>query len=141
MDLRLVRKEYRSDGIFSELFDTEGHLIAHTLEHAYEDLTGFRKDYLPKLTAGTYKCVKGKHRLHGMTSDFETFEITGVLGHSNILFHQGNYTKDSKGCVLLGQKVTQLQGQDKMITNSRFTFNEFMNLQSGVDEFTLVVDA
>jgi hypothetical protein len=128
---KLVRKEFRPDGIFSELYDQNGKLIAHTLEHSY--------DNKPKLYNGQFKCVRGPHRLHNMTEDFITFEITGVQGHSDILFHWGNFNKDSEGCVLLGtSEVTGADGAN-MVTASRPKFAQFMAALEGVNEFQLVV--
>jgi len=128
---KLVRKEFRADGIFSELYDEKGTLIAHTLEHSY--------DNKPKVFNGTFKCVRGPHRLHNMTEDFITFEITGVTGHENILFHWGNFNKDSEGCVLLG--TAEATGADgaQMVTSSRPCFAKFMAGLEGVNEFSLVV--
>lgn len=138
MDLTLTRKEYRPDGIFSDLRKNDtGDLVAVTLEHAYAD--PHDSEYLPKIPSGTYTCVRGQHRLHNMTQDFTTFEITGVAGHSNLLFHRGNYNSNSEGCVLLGQFKTLTSDGNQMITNSKQTFNDFMSLQAGVDTFTLTV--
>jgi hypothetical protein len=74
-----------------------------------------------------------------MAQPFTTFEITGVPGHSNILFHIGNYNKDSEGCVLLGRGITEAQSGDQMITMSNTTFKYFMDNQAGVDTFILTV--
>lgn len=137
MDLKLIRKEYRSDGIFSELIsEVDGVLIAHTLEHAYEDGQG---GYAPKIPMGTFTCVRGQHRLEGMTEDFTTFEITGVDGHSNLLFHSGNFNRDSSGCLLLGAAEVTSEGGIRMVTASRATFAKFMELQADVDTFNLTV--
>ena len=126
----LTRKRLRPDGIFSELADQNGKLIAHTLEHSY--------DNLPKITNGVWKCIRGPHRLHGMTEDFITFEITGIVGHVDLLFHFGNYNKDSEGCVLIGENVVTYNDIE-MITNSRATFAKFMEALDGVDTFELKV--
>lgn len=123
----LSRKMFRDDGVFSVLHDR-----FQTLEHSY--------NLLPKIPNGTYTCVRGMHRLHGMTEDFETFEVTGVEGHSNLLFHVGNYNEDSEGCILVGEQVGQKLNGGKMITNSKVAFKQFMGLQAGVDSFTLVVE-
>lgn len=137
MDLLLCRKDFREDGIFGELSDEDGNRIAVTLEHAYP----VDKSYEPKLPAGEYACVRGLHRLEGMTRDFPTFEITGVEGHADILFHWGNFTRDSAGCVLLGKSV-QPSPTGQMIKDSKITFAKFMSLMTGINEFTLtVVDA
>jgi hypothetical protein len=102
MDLQLIRKEKISCGIFGDLRDESGHLICVTLEHAFHEP---HDQYEAIIPIGSYNCVRGKHRLLGMTRDFDTFEITHVPGHSQILFHWGNYNKDSKGCILLGTET------------------------------------
>lgn len=130
MDLKLNRREFRDDGIFSELCNDKGEVISHTLEHSYNNL--------PKLIDGTYTCVRGPHRLHNMTQDFITFEITGVVGHTDILFHWGNFNADSEGCVLLGEAIAS-SDKGQMVTNSRAMFKEFMDLQDGIDSFQLIV--
>jgi|SRR5665213_4628099 len=137
--MKLIRDSHRFDGIFGRLFDANGHLVAYTLEHSY--LQDDKTTWAPKIPAGQFVCVLGPHRLNGMTSDFETFEVTNVPGHTNILFHWGNFDKDSEGCILLGDKIiTQTDGTE-MVTNSRETFKNFMNSLDGVKEFMLTVQA
>lgn len=134
MNLILTHKRFQEDGIFGELAAESGALLAVTLEHSY--------DNQPKLQPGTYICVRGMHRLHGMASDFETFEITGVVGHTNILFHWGNWNSDSEGCVLLGEKIQPSinhANSTLMITNSKVIFAMLMALQVGVNSFSLEV--
>lgn len=126
MIFKLTRKECKTDGIFSDLCAENGVKLFSTLEHSY--------DCKPKIPNGTYTCVRGKHRLHGMTEDFETFEITGVEGHSGVLFHWGNFNKDSDGCVLIGRTRS-----GDMVTSSREAFAEFMHGLEGVNEFELIV--
>lgn len=138
MDLTLTRSAIAKDGVLGTLKSNDLSFSCVTLEHAYEDITSANR-FNPKLPAGTYKCVRGQHRLHNMTSDFTTFEITGVPGHSNILFHWGNYNRDSEGCVLIGDAVTTDSDGEVMITSSRLTFSEFMQFQNEVNEFILTV--
>lgn len=135
MNLFLKRKEYRADGIFSELSDENGNVVAHTLEHAYTTQDG---RWAPKIPMGSWTCQRGGHRLHGMTADFTTFEIMNVPGHDNLLFHWGNYNKDSEGCVLVGKAEASVGGVH-MVTESRTTFAAFMALQDGLDQFQLTV--
>lgn len=138
MDLKLVRKEFIKDGIFSQLLDHNGALIAHTLEHAYE-VENIPNMFQPKLQPGVYTCVRGMHKIHSTPNPFETFEITNVPEHKGILFHWGNYNHDSDGCVLLGENVSSLYGHAQMVVNSKFSFHQLMELQKGVDKFTLTV--
>lgn len=131
MDLWLTRQEKKDTGIFSILRDYDGNIIAYTIEHAYQDSDG---NWQPKVYNGTFKCVRGQHRLASMTEDFTTFEITGVVNHSNILYHPGNTEQDSEGCILLGA-----ERQGNYILHSKDTFVKFMQLQDGVDQFNLTV--
>lgn len=128
MNLSLLRIECSKDGIFSALCNESGKALFSTLEHSY--------DCKPKISDGTYTCVRGKHRLHGMKEDFETFEITGVEGHSGLLFHWGNWNKDSDGCVLIGSDRV-----GDTIRDSRRSFASFMELLSGLNEFRITVSS
>ncbi len=140
MDLKLVRIRKASDGVFSELFDENGHKLASCIEHAYPNGDGKPQLWGPKLPPGRYVCNRGMHRLHGMQSDFETFEITGVPGHTNILFHPGNTQADSEGCVLVGRDFCRSTPTGPQIINcSRITFDALMVLQVGQQQFSLEV--
>ena len=140
MNLTLKRISASVDGIFSELLDETGKALFSTLEHAYDSGNG-DGSFAPKIPNGTYKCVRGQHRLAHMAHPFDTFEITGVKGHTNILFHRGNWNRDSDGCVLVGKAMTIGPDGVSMITSSHDAFTSFMNMQSGVDEFILTVEA
>jgi hypothetical protein len=136
MNLTLSRHKFRADGIFGEVTDEAYQLVCVTLEHAYPaDTVGF----LPKVPAGKYTCVRGTHKLHD-NIPFETFEIMGVPGHTGILFHQGNYDKDSEGCVLVGQQIGYQENKSLMIMQSRDAFKKFLDLQDGVDSFQLTIE-
>lgn len=104
----------------------------HTLEHAYLTPNG----YLPKIPNGSYECVRGLHRLNGMKTSFETFEIKGIPGRSGLLFHWGNTNADSSGCILLGDVMKNLP-QGQFLTDSRKSFSEFMMLSKGINKFEL----
>ena len=148
MDMTLTRNpnEYRQDGIFSLLTANDGDFQAHTLEHAYlmgSLEAGQGHTWIAKLAPGTYTCKRGLHRLHGMTEDFETFEVTGVPDFegnpvTGLLLHWGNWNKDSEGCILVG-KAEADSAQGHMVTGSRDEFAAFMALQDGCDTFQLTV--
>lgn len=138
MNLKLTRSDFEASGIIGSLTDETEKEIAKTLEHAYDSGNG-NGSYAPKLPSGVYKCVKGEHRLAHMASTFETYEITNVPGHTNILFHTGNYNNDSEGCVLLGNSVITQANGELMLINSRSTFAKFISLEYGLDTFVLTV--
>jgi len=138
MDMTTSRKMYRPDGIFSEVVrDDTGEVLMRTLEHAYQDEG--TQAWAPKIPPGTYTCVRGTHELKNGVP-FTTYEVTGVEGHSGILFHKGNWDKDSEGCILCGLEFAD-SSRGKMVTQSAVAFDKFMELQAGVDLFYLKVVA
>lgn len=137
MDLKLKRIERAPEGIFSELLDSNGQQIAVCLERAYSVDS---ENWNPKIPNGVFRCNRGNHRLPRMKNTFETFEITGIKGHYGLLFHVGNFNHDSDGCVLLGETIVTRKDGMKFISQSRATFEKFMKLQVGRDEFTITVE-
>jgi hypothetical protein len=135
MNLTLTNSNFLDTGIFGTLKDENNNFVAVTLQHAY---TQGNDVYAPKLYPGVFTCVRGDHQLASMKFPFETFEITGVKGHTNILFHVGNYNKDSEGCVLLGSQFDH-DSKPTMIIRSEATFKKFMDLQTNVNNFILTV--
>ena len=126
MDLLLVRDKGCASGIFGKIYAVDDGHFCVTLEHSY--------DGLAKIPSGVYTCKRGCHTLPGRSAGFITFEVMGVIGHAGILFHWGNYNRDSSGCILIGEDHV-----DDMITNSRKTFRKLMLAQEGIDEFKLTV--
>lgn len=137
--------DHKPYGIFGT-FQFAGDFVPFmdTLSHAYQQPDG---SYLPIVQPGTYTCVRGIHKLEDGIP-FETFEITGVEGHSGLLFHPGNFQKDSKGCTLVGAsrirydsnhdgQITEMD--DEMITQSKVTFEAWMKRLNGVNSFMLQV--
>lgn len=125
--------ENQSYGIFGKLFDDKDALMCFTLEHAYPAYPGWDA----KVPDGAYTCQRGKHAIpdhKGGVFYFETFEVTGVPGHSGILFHVGNYNVDSDGCILLGQEIRNMR-----LVTSQKAFEQFMQAQDGKDSFQLQV--
>jgi hypothetical protein len=131
MNLKLIRSHIGPTGVFGTLLKENTELFCYTAEHSYLQNDGTWK---PKITKGEYLCIFGHHQLdHGPV---DTFEITGIEGHSGILIHVGNYPqKDSDGCLLIGQENIN----NESITNSRATFEKFLEMQNKVS-FTLTVE-
>lgn len=131
MEIILTRKLKARWGILSELEDKDSSLSLVTLEHAYLDPTGLY--YTSKLPNGVYECVLGEHTLRGHSPQ-QLYEVTNVPGHTGILFHIGNYNRDSEGCILLGTNKG-----NECITGSATAFKKFMDFQNGLKSFTLTV--
>lgn len=140
MDLVLTRQKYGSDGIFGELTDYRDNFVCHTLEHAYQ----IKKSpgvitYKPKIPGGKWTCLRGQHKLAHSEQPFSTFEVTEIDGHSGIVFHAGNYNKDSDGCILLGTGIMKDPTGGSMLINSRVAFSKFMEMQATDMMFYLLV--
>lgn len=133
MNLKLTRKSSGLYGIFGEIHTEMGEQIAVTLEHAYRG--GASGGWVPKLPVGMYTCKRGTHQPNPAKPAFETFEILNVPGHTGILFHKGNFNDDSEGCVLVGSELGQI-----CILESEIAFGKFMQIQTGVDQYTLIVE-
>jgi hypothetical protein len=130
MTYTLNRTSYSEDGVFGIVINDEGHTF-YTLEHAFY----VNGAYVPKVTAGTYTCVRYDSPDHGYQV-FTLKDVPDFQGQpvSYIEIHIGNYNKDSDGCILLGEN--QLQN---MITDSKDAFQKFMLSLAGQDSFQLVV--
>jgi hypothetical protein len=118
--------------VFGELVTCD-QAICKTLEHAYPGPRG-TISFLPKIPKGTFLCVRGIHHITNRLEPLETFEITGVPGHSGLLFHRGNDNDDSAGCVLLGDAIKEYR-----IVDSGKAFARFMTLMDGINDFELEV--
>lgn len=141
MKMLLINQHFRSDGIFGTLCDESGLRVAYTIQHAYENPNASPGDYawIPKIPPGTYTCKRGIHKLHKKSQEFETFEITGVEGHTGLLFHPGNKNDDTEGCVCPGEWLIEDEKCWKVM-NSRESFQSIMTLQEGINEFPLTVE-
>ena len=64
---------------------------------------------------------------------FRDHPVTGVL------FHHGNYSRDSDGCILLGMGLGRMKDGGRMLTSSNVACKQFMKTQDGAKEFTLTV--
>lgn len=68
-----------------------------------------------------------------------TYEITNVPGRSGIRIHPANYFHQLKGCIALGDKLVDMNGDGKLdITSSRITLEMFENFMDH-KEFTLKI--
>lgn len=100
--------------------------VVLTLERAW---TGNIKNQ-SCIPAGQYTCEKYTSYRFG-----DTYKITNVPNRTHILFHVGNTTKDTTGCVLLGEKFGILNKR-MAVLSSRKAMKKFLNLMKD-DSFLL----
>lgn len=100
-----------------------------TLELAWRE----NKKQLSCIPKGSYKASKWNSPKHGAC-----FKIHNVEGRTNILIHAGNYKKQTLGCILVGERFKDLDGNRITdITNSKKTLNELIDLLPSDFEITI----
>jgi hypothetical protein len=124
--LDLVRVTVIDEGAFGVLLRA-GRPLCLTCERTYENGK-------VKIPAGEYICRRTVYHRAG----YQTFEVTGVQGHSRLLFHIGNTEADSEGCILVGSRFGRLNDKPAVIESAR-AFADLMWSLYGVPAFTLRV--
>ena len=83
------------------------------------------------IPVGEYKCSRYPSKRFG-----KTFIVMNVPGRDGILFHVGNWEKDTSGCILLGIERTH-----KSLLWSRPAIDRFRDAMEAHDYFHLVITA
>ena len=125
MDLILTREDQTDKRTIGSL-DSEG-IELSTLENPWED----NEPYISCIPAGEYHCERVNSPRFG-----NTFQILEVPDRTHILFHWGNYEKDTLGCILLG--LYPLPERD-MIARSRKAFGQFIKHTELISSFNLTI--
>jgi hypothetical protein len=126
VDFKLSRLNRTDKWIIGTLESNDFKLA--TLENPWLD----NEPYISCIPHGPYECQRVDSPRFG-----NTFKILNVLNRTEILFHWGNFEKDTLGCILLG--MYSLPEKD-MIANSRKAFGHFIKHTSDVDSLTLEID-
>ena len=91
------------------------------------------KNSISRIDEGTYKCVKRKSRRFK-----NHFHVLNVKNRSYILIHSGNYNTHTKGCLLVGDSLSDINSDGELdVVNSKKTMNLLNNLLT--EEFLLVL--
>ena len=129
MKVKLIRYDEDKDGTFGVLL-IDGKAFCSTLEPVDRDNRA-NVSCIPG--DAIYKCEAVESPRYG-----KTFEVVDVPGRSHILFHAGNFAKDTKGCILLGEHEGKLFG-DRAVLNSGKTFAKFLKKLPPITGFTLEI--
>ncbi len=82
---------------------------------------------------GSYLCRK-----YSSDKYPNVYQVLEVPNRTHILFHAGNFERDTKGCILLGLGACSL-GDDPMVSNSRLAMAKFRGIMGDDEEFKLVI--
>lgn len=125
-----LSRSYTKFGVLGNLYMPGGKVLK-TLERPWTENLPF----ISSIPPGSYFCRRVNSPSYG-----ETFEVMDVTGRSHILFHAGNWIRNSKGCILLGLDDI-IHENELMVTNSREAFADFMEELEGEKRFKLVVQS
>lgn len=124
--LRLFKREDGTPGVLS----IGGMPICLTMERKWAN----NQIGISCIPTGQYLCKRVQSPKFG-----DTFEITGVSGRTEILFHSGNIDDDSHGCVILGECFEPWKDGSLSVQSSKIAFREFLARLKGENQFVLNV--
>ena len=132
MNLVLIRHARRADYTIGRLEDENGKKICDTLEPTWRDYRGGELK-IPKKSAipeGSYRVVVTKSRR------FQKYLplLVGVPGFEGVRIHAGNTSRDTEGCILVGQNI-----QVGKVLWSRITLEKLMKLIENEKEIYLTI--
>ena len=132
MKLILTRHARRADYTIGRLEDENGMKICDTLEPTWRDYRGGELK-IPKKSAipeGSYRVVVTKSRR------FQKYLplLVGVPGFEGVRIHAGNTSRDTEGCILVGQNI-----QVGKVLWSRITLEKLMKLIENEKEIYIII--
>lgn len=132
MKLILTRHARRADYTIGRLEDENGKKISDTLEPTWRNYKGGELK-IPKKSAipeGSYRLVVTK------SQRFQKYLplLVGVPGFEGVRIHTGNTSRDTEGCILVGQNL-----QVGKVLWSRITLEKLMKLIENEKEIYLTI--
>ena len=130
VNLLLIRDEFTDKSTLGKLF-LNGEMFCQTLELPYLD----NQRSISCIPEGEYK-VRLRTAKESSSRDYLHLLVQDVEGRSYILVHIGNFPKDTKGCILVGQS----RQQDR-VNNSRLAMDLLMKeiLNLGGTNINLII--
>jgi hypothetical protein len=111
--LHLIRENEDSWQTTGRLENRHGIELAKTLELPW--LNNERN--ISRIPPGTYQVVKHTSPRFG-----QCFWLTDTMPRTQILIHKGNYNRDTRGCILVGEGLKDIDGDGHLdVYNSSAT--------------------
>jgi hypothetical protein len=123
--VRLIRDDQNDVRTLGAMFDVEER-ICETLELPWRD----NQRGISCIPEGSYECKLG----FSPSRKYDVYWLQNVIGRQDVQIHIGNFTKDIRGCILLGTTRNK-----NSIGASRVAFDKFMARMDG-KPFTLTVE-
>lgn len=132
MKLILTRHARRADYTIGRLEDENGKKICDTLEPIWRNYDGGemkipRKSAIPE---GSYRVVVTKSQRFRKYLPL----LVGVPGFEGVRIHAGNTSRDTEGCILVGQNL-----QVGKVLWSRITLEKLMKLIENEKEIYIII--
>jgi len=105
---------------------TNGNFFLYTLENPWLD----NQKNISCIPDGTYNVIP-----HNGFKHKNVWRLEGVDNRYTILIHKGNFSRNTKGCILIGMGVNVL-GYEKMVTHSADAI-ESLHKHGGLDTLTI----
>lgn len=122
--MKLIRDDQNDVRTLGAMFDGDER-ICETLELPWRD--NYRG--VSCIPEGIYECKVG----HSPSRGYPVYWLQDVPGRSDVQIHIGNFTKDIRGCILVGEE----RGVNQVVHSKR-AFDAFMERMGGKD-FTLEI--
>jgi hypothetical protein len=129
--VELIREHYGPNGTEGMLY-VDGHKF-FTLEEPWKD----NKPSVSCIPVGEYQVAPWNWAGDKRFKYSRTWQVLNVPKRSGILIHSGNTIKDTRGCVLIGNKRGWLDGLPAVL-ESKLALNRLRDIL-GEKEFTLTI--
>ena len=132
MELILTRIARKAEYTIGRLEDENGKKLCDTLEPIWRNYDGGELK-IPKKSAipeGSYRVVVTKSQRFGKYLPL----LVGVPGFEGVRIHAGNTSRDTEGCILVGQNL-----QVGKVLWSRITLEKLMKLIENEKEIYLTI--
>lgn len=135
MNLKLIRYDEDENQIIGKLdvVDDNGDTLYSfsTLELPWKN----NQRRVSCIPYGRYMVIKRWSEKYG-----NHFILLDVPNRDYILIHFGNYKRDTKGCILVGDGVTDINGDGLLdVTNSKNTMKKLNKIFSNIEEFEIEI--
>ena len=129
IEINIRREKQIRGAIIGTLSVKDLGIICYTLERGWNN------------NAPSISCIPAGKYLMERTESFKfgkTFEVCKVPDRTHILIHPGNTIGDTEGCILVGHKVGELNGQPALL-HSRKAFRRLMTILEPQNTYSLMI--